>query len=204
MIVVCTSADNSGNQGGGSFGAVTDVKGHIYQDVATTNDPAAANAGQTVVISYATITTPMISTDQVTLNFNNATPSKASTIWKVTAASTQKPQFVTGTAITGATANPSSGAVSVNSQDAIIFALAREGNSAVTGDSDTTNGSWSTLVSITADTGTALTSSQISTQYKVVSGTGNQTWDVTASSSDWAIAWMEIAEVPKTRYVLIT
>lgn len=74
----------------------------------------------------------------------------------------------------------SSGAVSCQTGDLMIGAAAIESSAAITGDTDTTGGSWSTLVTALANTGTSLTSMTVAGQYRIpnvaVSQTFNTTW----------------------------
>lgn len=192
MVVVCVSADNNGSGGATSLSSVTDAQGNTYtQRVNNTQDPGAAAAGQTLGIYTAIVTTALVTTDDITVNFSPNTAAKAALVWKVVAGATEFPKFVAAGSTAAATASPTTGAVSVNSGDVIIGALARESNSTVTADADTTNGNWSTQVSVAGNTGTNATSSQITSQWKVVTATGNQTYNPTATSADLVIGYIE-------------
>lgn len=76
-------------------------------------------------------------------------------------------------------------AATVNSGDIVVGVVSVEDSSnTVVGDSDTTNGSWSTT-SVSASSNGGLASEVTSiVQYKTASASGSQTYDVTHSSSD--------------------
>ena len=193
MLVVCIAADNQGSAGAASISSVTDSKSHTYTSRASqNNDPGAANAGATVAIFVAPITTAMTTSDTVTINFSPNTTSKAAVIWEVVAGATEFPKYLSNGGTTGSTANPSLASTSISSGDAVIYALAAESNATLTGDSDTTNGSWSTLYTTAGNTGTSATSMTVGSQYKVTTGTGTQTWNTTLTSSDWGISYIVV------------
>lgn len=91
-------------------------------------------------------------------------------------------------------------AISVTNGDTIFALAGIETDDTVTGDSDTTNGSWSAIITRLADGGADEDATSNSSQYKTVSATGNQTWTcTTASARDSKIAHVIIrsAVVPK-------
>lgn len=87
----------------------------------------------------------------------------------------------------GASTAATSGASgTVNAGDLCLGFSAVESRGAVTGDSDTTNGSWSTVTTIVNNaTGTDATRVEISGQYKIATASGAQTLDHTVTSTDW-------------------
>jgi hypothetical protein len=78
--------------------------------------------------------------------------------------------------------------------DVVFGVLAIEGNVALTFDTDTLNGNWSTAQNTVANTGTGNTSVRAASQWKEVSGTGAQTWDVSAASQDRASGTVVVRE----------
>lgn len=172
---------------------VTDSKGHTYTQQRVSNrDPGAAAAGATVAIYTAVATTGLVNGNTITVNFSPNTTSKAMYVWKVSAASTEFPKFLTSGGATGNTANPTVTTSSITSGDAVIAALASESNVTPTADTDTTNGSWAGHTNATANTGTAGTSMNVHTGYKITTGTGTQTWNQTLVANDWASAYIII------------
>lgn len=198
MVVVCIAADNAGTQGASSISSVTDSKSHTYTQRAIQNqDPAAASAGATVAIYTAFVTSAMTTSDTFTVNFSPNTQYKSAVVWKATAASTEFPKFLSNGGTVGSTANPSLASTSIGSGDAVIYALAVENNATLTGDSDTTNGSWSTLYTDIGTGGTAVTSMRVGSQFKVVNATGVQTYNTTITASDWALAYVVLDPAAK-------
>jgi len=202
VILVCISADNNGASGATSLTSVTDVKGHTYTLVQATYDPGAAAAGQTLGFGYTKVTTAMITTDQITVNFSPATTAKAAVVYKL------HPNFsikkirmpASGTGGTfgagSATGTPTITTSSISAGNIFVGALAVESNAAVTADADTSNGAWTTQHTATGSTGTAATSSRIAAQGKVVTGTATQTYNPTLTSADCIIGWIAWAIDP--------
>jgi hypothetical protein len=71
-----------------------------------------------------------------------------------------------------------------------------EASAAVTGDSDTTNGVWTSQQYISVGSGVA--GQGISTQTKATTGTGAQTYNTsTAAAQDWGVIWALFNESPQ-------
>ena len=198
MIVVCVAADNQGSAGAISIASVTDSKSHTYTSrVSRNNDPGTASSGASVAIFTAPVTTAMTTSDTVTINFSPNTTSKAAVLWEIAAGATEFPKYLSNGGSTGSGTNPSLVSTSIGSGDAVIYALAAESNATLTGDSDTTNGNWSTLYTDVGNTGTSLTSMRVGSQYKVTTGTATQTWNTTLTTSDWAISYIVVDPAPR-------
>lgn len=121
------------------------------------------------------------------VNFGTTT-SKAIQIWYLSSSvSGSYANKVTGPGNTGSGTSPTFTTSVINNHLAIGF-LAHESNSAApVADTDTTNGTWSSATQTTANTGTSNTSMILYSQYKVVTATGNQTWNQSGfTSSDYA------------------
>lgn len=95
------------------------------------------------------------------------------------------PEYVSKgtTQASAATTTHSASTVSVTDKQVIFGAASINTDDVVTEDSDTTNGSWSTNITIYADGGTEPNTGSLSAQWKVVNATGNQSWAVTTVSS---------------------
>lgn len=193
MAVLCIAADNSSSGGDtNDFGSVTDTLGNTWTlRQAPLQDPASTNAG----VQGAIYTTPqnggkLVTSTTITVNFGSSPVAKAWTLTEVTGTG---PTFVTGGNGTGSntgTPTVTSGSIAIN--DMIVGAGFKEGPDNWTGDSDTTNGSWSTKQSnglIGSTTGIGVVS-----QCKTVTSAGTQTYDPTCTASDVVLAWIEIAE----------
>ena len=198
MVVVCIASDNAGSAGAVSISSVTDSKSHTYTQRAVQNrDPGAANAGATSAIYTAFVTSAMTTSDTITVNFSPNTTYKSAVVWKASVASTEFPKYLSNGGSTGNTANPSLASSSISSGDGVIYALAVESNATLTGDSDTSNGSWATLYTDIGTGGTAATSMRVGSQYKVVTGTATQTWNTTITAADWAITYIVLDPAAK-------
>jgi len=208
VIVVQIAADNNGASGVTSLTSVTDAKSHTYVLGQRTLDPGAAAAGQTNGIAYTKVTTAMITTDQITVNFSPNTTAKAAVVWKLSPGIGYR--IITPTAVAvfeagAATGTPSITTSSIPIGDVVIAGLAVESNGAVTADADSTNGVWSAQATATGNTGTLLTSSRIASQAKIVTATATQTYNPTLTSADCIAGWIafDIAyDAPRAPIVL--
>jgi hypothetical protein len=191
IIVVCISCDNAGGSGATSLSSVTDAGGNVYELLQATYDPVGASAGQTVGIAWARITTALITTDDVTINFSPNTTSKAAVVFKLdpdTGITLQK--VTSGFTAGSATGTPTVTTASVAIGDVVIAALAAESNATVTQDGDSTNGAWGTQITATGNTGTSGTSSRVAAQHKIVTATATQTYNPTLTSCDNILGWI--------------
>jgi len=112
------------------------------------------------------------------------TPEKAVQVYKVVPGASEVVSFIAcdGTGSTGAVSPYTAPTVSVASGDMIWGAAALETDDAVTGDGDTTNGSWSAIITRLADNGADASAMSCSSQYKTVTATGNQSWECTTAT----------------------
>jgi len=96
-----------------------------------------------------------------------------------------------GNAVPTSTASPTVTTDSANVGDIVIGFVAAESTTAITGDSDTTNGSWSAQQTTTAGSGT--TGNKVSSQRKVCIGAGTQSYDPTwTTAADECIGWARL------------
>lgn len=195
MIVVCISCDNNGASGASSLTSVTDVKSHSYTLVQATFDPGAAAAGITAGVAWATITSAMLSSDDITVNFSPNTAAKVAGVWRLrpdSGITIQKVAHAFGAGST--TGAPTITTSSIASGDVVVGVLAGETNTGVVnpGDADTTNGTWSStaLSGAVANSGTAATSASLDIQVKRVTATGTQTFNPSIASCDNIIGWV--------------
>jgi hypothetical protein len=134
----------------------------------------------------------MSATDQITVNYSPNTTAKSSHCYKVTKAADMVWCWPTGsTSNNDSGANPSlATTANVAVGDVTFGAIGRESSGTPSGDGDTTNGSWSAIVT-TQSGGTMLCASQ----YKIQTTTAStQTLDVTLADSDGCIAVYVIGE----------
>lgn len=68
--------------------------------------------------------------------------------------------------------------------DLLVGTQASENNALGTGDSDTSNGSWTSIVGTGTGGGTAASRMWVQSQHKITTGTGSQSWLVTTAAGD--------------------
>lgn len=190
-LLVCVASDNAGTSGVASLSTtMTDSVGNTYNLLSRTNrtEGGASNDGTTLGIWLAEVTTA-ISSGSITANFSPNTTSKAMTVKKIVTAANEKVGiYAIAGGFTGSGTAFSADAVSVPNGYTIFGATALEQSTAATADSDTTNGNWSTAYTAAASTGTNSTSQAITSQQKLVTATGNQTYNTSSGSTrDWAV-----------------
>lgn len=192
-LVVMVAADNAGTNGAASLSSVTDSAGNSYTMTSSTYDPGAASAGASFGLFRARITATLTG-GTVTANFSPNTTAKAMVIYKIAPGANEAVAFDrVGAGYTGTTKSITASAVT---NGYTIFAgMAVETNAAVTADTDTTNGSWSSQYTDMGNTGTSSASMRVCGQYKTVTATGDQTFN-TATSGDGAVNWLTLYPVP--------
>jgi hypothetical protein len=131
----------------------------------------------------------MTTSDVVTTNFSPNTASKAMVIWEVAPGAGETTTYVSNGSTTD-NRDPALTSSSITSGNAVIYAIAAESRATLTGDSDTTRGSWSALYTTAADTGTNSTSMRVGSQHKIVNATGTQAWSGTINDCDFALAYI--------------
>lgn len=195
FIIVMISAANAGSAGSTlNISSVTDSKGNTYIKRSNTLfDNGAASAGTEEAIFTCLVTNALVSTDDLTVNFGVSTTAKCLTVYKIANDGTLRAAY----AATGAHGGQTTGAPALTSGtvtdgDTIFYHISVEGNTTPTGDSDTTNGTWSTVVKTAGGTGTTTGAQMDVSQYKTVTATATQTWNPTFTSADTKAAWITI------------
>ena len=185
-IVVSVSARPAGTSGAISISSATDSKSNKYHLIASVRSQGTGNTGASVAMFYAIATTALTTSDTITINFSPNTPEKAILIHKITAGTNNVAtvKFSATTAGAGLLTTISRGMGGTLATNDLAFGLvAIRNNGTITGDSDTTRGTWAAILVEKADTGTASTSAQIGVQTKIVTSGGTQTMDTTFPSS---------------------
>lgn len=188
VLLVIIAQDNGGTNGAQSMTAPTLInqtagKGTVTQRRAQNYDPGAVDAGITQGIFEVAITAPFETTDWIQAN-SSASDQIAVHVVRLR----PDPGFVLSFGATGGTTGSSTNAPttttgSITSGDVVVAAYAGETNESITGDADTSNGSWSTQQQATANTGTVGTSVRVAAQWKVVTGTAAQTYNPTNTTA---------------------
>lgn len=200
FAVLALSYDNSGSGGSDPYVSITDSVGNVWTSRANVlNDPGAANAGSVLRIFTSTITT-LTTGNTITVTFGSSTTNKT---WSLTEFTSNTPggtpAFLLSATAAGSNTTPTITSSSITSGDVIFGAMGNEGNATVTADSDTTNGTWSTQQTTSVGTGTG--GMEVASQYKITTGTGAQTYNLTLSATgDWSIGWISITEIVATSF----
>lgn len=197
MAVLVVAYDNAGSGGSDPYSSISDSAGNTWTSRQNSlNDPGAASAGVAFRIFTSLLTTQLTTGSTITVSFGSTSvTAKAWTLSSVNGGA-GTPTYVTGGQATGSSTTPSVTSGSIASGDMIVGAFGAEAGTTqtLTGDSDTTNGSWSTAQY--AEFGSTTSGMTAGSQRKVVSAAGAQTFNVTLGiSSDWAAAWISIDEV---------
>jgi len=197
--VLCIALDNAGTSGSTliSPASWTDAKGNVW--TRRTNrlyDNGAASAGIEMVFYTAPITVALLTTDAGTITWSPAASpvAKVWTWYEVIPSANAEVAYSTGGDIAGATAaNAQVTTASVLVGDAVIAGYFSENVAAVTGDSDSTNGTWTAQQ--TATVGTTTSGVRIATQQKVqTTAASTQSYDVTVASQDCIAGYIMLHE----------
>jgi hypothetical protein len=203
MGVLCIALDNEGSGGAATIAPAswTDAKGNVW--TLRTNalyDNGAASAGIEMAYYTAPITVALLTTDAGTMTWGGGVSpvAKAWTWYEVIPSGGNTVGYSTGGSIAGATAaNATVVTSSVLVGDAVIAGYFAENVSAVTGDADSTNGTWAAQQ--TATVGTTTSGVIIATQQKVQTTTAStQSYDVTVASQDRIAGYVMLHEVVVT------
>jgi hypothetical protein len=199
MAVLCVSYDNSGTNGADPYTSIQDSLGNTWtsrQNVL--NDPGTANAGVTLRIFTSNLSNGRLqSTSSVTMSFGISTTAKSFVIMQISSSLiSERVEYVSGGTATGAS---TTGSVTgfVSNSNLIIGAVGREANTTRNADTDTTNGSWSSAQAIGVGTTTA--GNEIISQRKLVTASGDQTYNPTfGTSADWGAAFIVVRLSPSS------
>lgn len=204
LAVLALAYDNSGSQGSDPYSSITDNAGNTWTSRANgLNDPGAASAGSTLRIFTSSVTN-LLTTNSITVTFNNATVAKS---WTLTEFSSNQSGFYANylnsyTTVTGTGTGVNSQSITQQAGNAVLAALANEGNATITADINTNFGTWSTIQ--TASNGTGTSGMQVGSQFKIVTSAGQIQWNITLSASgDWvcgAIVITELSSTPATTF----
>lgn len=182
-MVVVVAIDNTGASGAApaSLG-LSDSKSHTWGSPTVTRlvDPGAASAGSYLAVWRTTCTTAMSTSDTFTVTTGataaigivaaKATPAPG---WALTAGTSGSATTTAGTTATVTTGSLSAGNIVFG------FGSVERSTAPNTADSDTTNGSWSSMVSGRGgNSGTSTSNQYAFLQWKTVTGSGTQTYNV--------------------------
>src|SRR5262245_57889001 len=162
--------------GGGGAATITTRADIVF-------DPGAAGAGAELVLVTFEVTSA-ITSGNLQVDFT-ATPTEGSCqVYKIAPGSGETVSFVAtdGTGSTGNATSYTAPTVSVTNGDIIFGCASIETDDAITGDSDTTNGNWSSILTRLDDNGADASTISSCSQHKTVNATGNQSWACSTST----------------------
>jgi len=205
ILVVLMSYDNSGGGGAdpmtGTISA-SPASGSLGASVSAQtglNDPGTASSGVCARCVAFRVTGQIVPTTNVTLSWTGTVVARAVALMKVSSA--LYTAYRTNSGATGqngvAVTTVAHTTPSVTNGEGVLCWAAHENGAAITGDADTTNGSWSSVYG--TFNGTGATGMAAYFQSKVVTGTATQSFDPTGTSSDWIVGSLIFTEtaVPK-------
>lgn len=202
--VVMFAYDNSGTSGAdpqtGTF-TVTPASGSFAGTGSIqsgTNDPGNASAGLVVRCNAYQVTSTIASGSTINLSWTGTIVARAALLGKVNA-SVGTLGFVSNSGLTGTnqvgTATPTFTTPSVSSGQLVVCWVGCEWGANLTGDADTTNGSWGTMYTV-ANAPASATGMSAGLQAKVVTATATQTFNPTngGNSTDWILGALIFSE----------
>lgn len=196
LAVLCASWNNSESGGSDPFSSIVDNLGNTWTRRTTAlYDPGAANAGIVGgIFTCPQDVAPITTSTVITLTFSTNVAASSGTFREM-ASDAGLVEFVTGDVNAGAnTDTPTVTTSSIASGHAVVGALHAEINlSSLTGDADTSNGSWSAAQK--NGTGVGAAAAATLSQYKVTTGTATQTFNPTLTAADCILSWIELQEV---------
>jgi hypothetical protein len=204
-ILLFVLARNGGTGGARSISGVTDSVGNTYTEIAAINyDPGGANDGATVVAFLAPVTTAFTATSTITIALSPATVGVGFAMQPLAVGLGSTLELVDSATDTGGDGSAVISGLSALTGDYVGAAMAmRVVAQPTTGndDNDTLNGNWDALLEVT--TSTVIYFGQ---QGKVVTGDGDQTYDLAASrTGSYAALGVVLREVSSVQdYVLET
>lgn len=195
------AGDNANGATGNIPSTITDSVGNkwLITDHLST---AGANNNVEMAAYVGYLTTALTTSDSITITYTNANVvAKAWTLTELVPSTAGDVIVVStfGHVATSATGTPTvTTSVTIASGDVVVGYGSAESADTWTGDSDTTNGSWSTQQS--TGFGSGATGMSVISQAKVVNATGAQTYNPTLTSADTSVGWLNLTEgTPATR-----
>ena len=163
------------------------------------NDPGAASAGVAARCVAHPVTTAIPSGTVVNIAWTGTVVVRALALMKVSSAAITGYRTNSGATGGNTVANGTATALvtpSVNNGEGVLCWAGHENGAAITGDADTTNGTWSAVYG--TFTGSAAAGQAAYFQSKVVTATATQSFSPTGTSSDWITGCLIFTETINT------
>ncbi len=166
-----------------------DLRGNLWTRLAhAVRDPGNDDEGAVADVWQCHVQFPYSNGDDITVQFSFSTTALSYAIHEFSGI--RPLSYSSPAAASGTGSSATIGGLSVTpatAGDMIIGIAAIETNTAITGDADTTDGSWAAIATQLYNSGSDLTSMTLSVQRKIVTGTSAQTWTITKTgASDYA------------------
>lgn len=200
-LIARVAVDNSGTNGAAPGCTVTDPRSNTWTVLGPALvDPGAAAAGATAYLCYTKVTTAYQAADALTFNWGGvSTTAKAIVVEEWTNIHPTAPVAVSAVTANAAASTAVTVSITPTASNQLVYTcLATEGiaGDSITYDSDTTNGTWTTLSRTASANATATNNQCVAGQYKVVTAAGAQSWDATITNRDWAALAVVFAPPP--------
>lgn len=190
-LLIYLAVDNSGTSGAlPGITSIVDTAGNTWTtDGSTLVDPGAASAGMGGYLLRAPVAHAVTATDTVTITWTTGSPAaKACVAIEMSNIDATSPVAVAAAANNGTGTSLSVSSFTPTAADQFVLGVAAiEGpaGDVFTLDSDTVDGTWKALPSLSTDTATAASNATVRAVCKRVTGTSAQTWNATITSRDW-------------------
>ena len=174
-----------------------DLRGNLWFRIAKqVRSSGSANDGAVADIWACLVNTAYVNGDDITLQFDFPVAGLAVRIAEFSGLNVRSYSVVTATTGTGNGTSFTAPAITPTVAGQMVVAVtAVETNTAITGDADTTDGSWVTISNNSANSGVDATSQTLFAQRKIVTGTTAQNWTATKTgAADWAALAVVFAE----------
>lgn len=204
VLMVAMAYDNSGGSGADPLTnfAVATAAGALSLASTQTglNDPGAASAGVAARCNTYYVTQAIASSTNISLSWTGTVVVRAIALAQVTCAAGFSVGYRTdsGTGTnTVASATPALTTPSVTTAELVLCWVACEWGASLTGDADSTNGNWGSIITTSAGAASAA-GIGVGIQGKTVTGTATQAFNPTngGNSTDWilgAVIFQELA-----------
>lgn len=203
LIVVCLAMDNSAATGGAPTVTLSDgdLNSYLGSTQANRTPGASSNDGVSILLRYA-IAQATNATLTVSAAFSVSTQAKCMWVHVLDRDTSQAISGAFGEISTGADSTPSIAVTPAASGTALITVLGVESSTQPgINDTDTLEGSWSTVQKLNTTGGSAASNISLATQVKITSGVSTQTWNAAGTQSgDFAGGVLPLREVPVTRH----
>ena len=209
ILVAIVACDNGGSNGAISLSSTSTLSGETVTNRRNNNhDPGSTRAGDTLGIWTSVMATSK--TGSETIRFTKASADYIGVVlWKVSSngASGRAAYASVGgsSGADAATTSTTTGTLAVGY--AVIGGTAYEGNTTITADTDSSNGSWSAQTVALANSGTTATSMAVASQYKVTTtAAATQTYNTAFTSSSCQAGYVTFREdfYPATTSISVT